>query len=99
MRNKQQIKPFVPYSNNFLINSGILYSKIIYRLILVDYSLVKNLDNNISKNDQEYIYSKIHKINSSHVRTTNFKLIRHGLPVKALSGFSLNSLSGLNYSQ
>ena len=63
MRNKQQIKPFIPYSNNFLINSGILYSKIIYRLILVDYSLVKNLDNNISKNDQEYIYSKIHKIN------------------------------------
>ena len=82
-RNKQQIKPFTPYSNNFLINSGILYSKIIYRLFLEDYSLVKNLDNNICKNDQEYIYLKIHKINSSHVRTTNFRLIRHGLPTNA----------------
>jgi hypothetical protein len=43
---KNQIKPFVPYSSKFLNNSGILYSKLIYNLFLVDYSLVKTLDNN-----------------------------------------------------
>jgi hypothetical protein len=78
--NRDQLKVFVPYSNNFLINSGILYSKLVYKLFLIDFSVVKNLDHNISKNDQEYIFSKIHKfINSSKIRLTNYKLIHHGL--------------------
>jgi len=78
--NKEQIKAFTPYSNNFLINSGILTSKLIYKLFLADYSEIKNLDHNISKSDQEYIFYKIHKIlNSSKVRLTNFKLLHHGL--------------------
>jgi hypothetical protein len=78
--NKDQIKPFTPYSNNFLINSGLLGSKLIYKLFLTDHSEVKNLDHSISKSDQEYIFSKIHRIlNSSKIRVTNFKLIHHGL--------------------
>jgi hypothetical protein len=78
--NKDHIKPFAPYSNNFLINSGILDSKLIYKLFLTDHSEVKNLDHSISKSDQEYIFSKIHRIlNSSKIRVTNFKLIHHGL--------------------
>jgi hypothetical protein len=78
--NKEQIKSFAPYSNNFLIKSGILDSKLIYKLFLTDYSEIKNLDHNISKSDQEYIFYKIHKIlNSSKVRLTNFKLLHHGL--------------------
>jgi hypothetical protein len=73
--NKDQIKPFTPYSNNFLINSGLLGSKLIYKLFLTDHSEVKNLDHSISKSDQEYIFSKIHRIlNSSKIRVTNFKL-------------------------
>jgi hypothetical protein len=36
---KDKIKPFVPYSNNFQINSGILHSRIIYKLFLIDYSV------------------------------------------------------------
>jgi hypothetical protein len=77
---KDKIKPFIPYSNNFLINSGILHSKIIYKLFLVDYSLVKNLDHDINKNDQEYIFYKMHKVlNSSKIRLTNYKLIHHAL--------------------
>jgi hypothetical protein len=77
---KTKIKAFIPYSNKFLINSGILYSKLIYNLFLVDYSLVKNLDFNIDKSEQEFIYANVHKsLNSSKVRLTNYKLIHHGL--------------------
>jgi hypothetical protein len=75
---KDKLIPFVPYSNNFLINSGILHSRIIYKLFLVDYSLVKNLDRDIGRKDQEYIFYKIHKVlNSSKIRLSNYKLINH----------------------
>ena len=50
---KNQIKPFVPYSSKFLNNSGILCSKLIYNLFLVDYSLVKTLDNNFEKSERQ----------------------------------------------
>jgi hypothetical protein len=77
---KNQIKPFVPYSSKFLNNSGILCSKLIYNLFLVDYSLVKTLDNNFEKSEREFIFANMHKsLNSSKVRLTNFKLIHHGL--------------------
>jgi hypothetical protein len=57
-----------------------LHSKIIYKLFLVDYILVKNLDHDINKNDQEYIFYKMHKVlNSSKIRLTNYKLIHHAL--------------------
>ena len=78
--NKTQIKPFIPYSNKFLNNSVILSSKIIYNLFLVDNSVIKNLDYNIEKNEQEFIYANMHKsLNSSSVRLTNYKLLHHGL--------------------
>ena len=57
-----------------------MHSKIIYKLFLVDYILVKNLDHDINKNDQEYIFYKMHKVlNSSKIRLTNYKLIHHAL--------------------
>ena len=46
---KNKIIAFVPYSNKFLINSGLLNSKLIYNLFLVDFSLVKGLDYSIDK--------------------------------------------------
>jgi exonuclease III len=77
---KNKIIAFVPYSNKFLINSGLLNSKLIYNLFLVDFSLVKGLDYSIDKNEQEFIYANVHKsLNSSKVRLTNYKLIHHGL--------------------
>ena len=82
--NKDQIQPFIAFSDNFLKNSGILSSKLIYKLFLIENSTIKNLDHNLSKSVQEYIYTKIHKIiNSSKVRLTNYKLLHHGLPTNS----------------
>ena len=65
------VKPF----NNLNFSS-----KFIYNLFNEDFIKIKKISSAIDNNEQERIYSKIHKLNSSKVRLTNYKLLHDGLP-------------------
>ena len=76
---KKSRENFTPLDGKVLNNLN-FSSKFTYNLCIEDYHTIKKISIETENNEQEKILTRIHKLKSSKVRLTNYKLIHNGLP-------------------